>query len=77
MANRRKIQVKVVPSARHARVEESAEGPWKVHVQAPAKEGKANEALVKTLANHLNCPKSAIDLKSGHTSRVKTLVIPS
>ncbi len=45
----------------------------KIRLAAPPVDGKANEALVKFVAETLNLPKSAVTLKSGQTSRRKVL----
>ena len=40
---------------------------------APPVDAAANEALVKFLARHLDCPRNRVELVRGHTSRHKTL----
>lgn len=45
------------------------------HVKAPAVEGKANEALLKFLAEVFNTSKSSITLLKGQSSRYKTIEI--
>lgn len=47
-----------------------------IALHAPATEGKANEELVEFLSDKLNIPKTFINLKRGHNSRVKHLEIP-
>lgn len=47
----------------------------KIRLAAPPVDGKANEALVKFLAEALHLPKSAVTLKSGQTSRRKVLEV--
>ena len=47
-----------------------------IALHAPATEGKANEELVEFLSEKLNIPKTFINLKRGHNSRVKHLEIP-
>ena len=42
---------------------------------APPVDGKANEALIKFIAETLHLPKSAVNLKSGQTSRRKVLEV--
>ena len=44
---------------------------WKVRVAAPAESGKANDALVRLLAERLGLPKTGVELVSGHTRRDK------
>jgi uncharacterized protein YggU (UPF0235/DUF167 family) len=52
-------------------------GAWKVWVHAPPVDQAANEAVCKLLANALHVSPSAISVIRGHTSREKTLSIPS
>ncbi len=47
----------------------------KIRLAAPPVDGKANEALVKFVAEVLGLPKSAVNLKSGQTSRCKVLEV--
>jgi len=47
----------------------------KIRLAAPPVDGKANEALVKFVAGVLRLPKSAVNLKSGQTSRRKVLEV--
>ena len=47
----------------------------KIRLSAPPVDGKANEALIKFIAETLHLPKSAVNLKSGQTSRRKVLEV--
>lgn len=47
-----------------------------IALHAPATEGKANEELIDFLADKLNLPKTFINLKRGHNSRVKHIEVP-
>lgn len=47
----------------------------KIRLHAPALEGRANEALIRFLADSLKLPKSAITLTHGQTSRRKLLEV--
>lgn len=47
----------------------------KIRLAAPPVDGKANEALVRFVAEALGLPKSAVHLKSGQTSRRKVLEV--
>ena len=46
-----------------------------IRVTAPAEGGKANEAVVKLLADELDIPKSAVVIKRGETSRNKLIAL--
>jgi len=47
----------------------------KVKLTAPPVNGAANKMCIKYLANILNIPKSKFEIISGHTSRIKHLLI--
>ena len=47
----------------------------KIRLAAPPVDGKANEALIKFMAERLDLAKSAVTLKSGQTSRRKVLEV--
>ena len=47
----------------------------KIRLAAPPVDGKANDALVKFMANTLGLARSAVSLKSGQTSRRKVLEV--
>ena len=47
----------------------------KIRLAAPPVDGKANEALIKFVADTLGLPKSAVTIKSGQTSRRKALEV--
>jgi uncharacterized protein len=52
-------------------VEIGADGALMIYVREQAVEGKANEAVVKLLAEHLDVPRNRVELTSGATSRLK------
>ncbi len=70
----KQIKVKVIPNAKKNRVVES-EGMFKVYVNAPAVEGKANKALIELLAEHFNVRKSAVRIVRGEKAREKVVEI--
>lgn len=49
----------------------------KIKLQAQPIEGKANEALIRFLAERLNISRSALVITHGHTSRLKQIAINS
>ena len=66
-----KISVRIKPNAKVDSVEKNPDGEYLVRVKAPAKEGKANEALVKTLGRYFHIPKSRVSIISGLGSKNK------
>ena len=72
-----RIKVKTTPRSRVVRLDNpEPDGVWQARVQAPPVDGKANEAVVRLLAERFDVPKSRIALVSGETSRLKTFEIP-
>jgi len=67
-----KIQVTVKP---HSKTEElSREGDsFTVKVREPPREGKANQAAIKLLAEYFGVPQSQIRILSGFRSRNKII----
>lgn len=47
----------------------------KIRLAAPPVDGKANEALLRFLAQRLDIPRQRISLKSGQTSRQKVVEV--
>jgi uncharacterized protein (TIGR00251 family) len=70
-----RIWVTVKPQARKEEVRKIAEGEYIVLLRAPAREGKANEALIALLANHFSVPKSSVKIIRGQRSRKKLVEI--
>ena len=67
-----KIQVKVKAGARENRVSFDKENSlYTVSTKVQPIEGKANEAVVKLLSEHLKVAKSEIKLKTGARSKIK------
>jgi uncharacterized protein len=69
------FQARVQPRASRDEVAGVMDGAIKVRLQAPAVEGRANEALCEYLAGLLKRPKSAVRILSGERSRTKRIAI--
>lgn len=67
--------VKVKPNAKTQKIEEAGDGSLIVHLKSPPVDGKANEELIKLLAQKFDVPKSSISIKSGLSSRNKLIEI--
>lgn len=65
----------MVPNAKRSEVVGVHGEAIKVKVQAPAMDGKANEALLDFLAEKLGLPRRTVQLLSGEKSRDKTVGI--
>jgi uncharacterized protein (TIGR00251 family) len=66
-----RLRLRVSPGARSAEVVGRHGEAWKVRVAAPAEAGRANEAVVRLLADTLSLPRDAVTLVSGHGARDK------
>lgn len=69
------LSVRVQPRASRDEIAGEMGGALKVRLQAPAVEGRANEALVEFLAQLLKRPRSAVRILSGDRSRTKRVEI--
>ncbi len=71
-----RILVKAKPKSKLEYVRRSADFEVTVAVKEAPEKGKANEAIIKSLAVVLNIPASSIILISGQASRRKVFEIP-
>jgi uncharacterized protein (TIGR00251 family) len=69
------FQVRVQPRASKDEITGEMGGALKVRLQAPAVEGRANEALVEFLAQLLKRPRTAVRILSGDRGRTKRVEI--
>ncbi len=69
-----KIQVKVKPSSKTEELSQEGDS-FIVKVKEPPKEGKANQAVIKLLAEHFGVPKSQVRILSGFRSRSKVIEV--
>lgn len=66
------VVVTVKPGSRKGPlVEVAPDGQLTIYVREPAVDGKANDAVARLLAAHLQLPRSRVELISGTTSRLK------
>lgn len=70
-----RISARVRANSREEKVEKISDGQFAVHVRAPAKEGMANEAVIKALGAYFNIPKSRIRIAKGLGSKNKIIDI--
>lgn len=69
------LSLKVQPRASSNAVVGPAGHELRVRVTAPPVDAAANEALVRLLAEQLDCPRNRIELVRGHTSRHKVVKV--
>jgi uncharacterized protein (TIGR00251 family) len=66
-----RVRLRVSPGANSAHVVGRHGEAWKVRVAAPAEGGRANEAVVRLLAETLSIPREDVTLVSGLGARDK------
>jgi uncharacterized protein (TIGR00251 family) len=69
------LLVRVIPRAKRTELAGTRDGHLLIRLAAPPVEGAANEALVEFLSRRLNCPRRAIHILSGHSSRTKRIKV--
>jgi uncharacterized protein len=67
------LSVKLQPRASSNEIGEALGTELRVKVTAPPVEAAANEALVRLLADQLDCARNRVELVRGHTSRHKVI----
>ena len=67
-----KLQVKVKPNSKTQEVSQEGNS-FAVKVKEPAREGRANLAVIELLAEHFDVPKSKVRILSGFRSRNKVI----
>jgi uncharacterized protein (TIGR00251 family) len=70
-----RLIVKVTPKAKLNKIVRADKQTYHIYTTAPPDKGKANQAIVKLLAKHLNLPKSSLTIIKGQTSRQKIIQI--
>ena len=70
-----RLELRVVPGATRPGVVGRHGAAWKVRVAAPPEGGRANDALVRLLAETLGLPRRDVALIAGHTSRDKVVTV--
>ena len=74
-ASSTRLRVRVSPGARRGGVAGRVGEVWKLRVTAPAEGGRANEAVVRLLAEAVDVPRRQVALVSGHTARDKIVAV--
>ncbi len=70
-----RLTVQIMPNAKKSEVIGVLDDALKIRLHAQPIEGKANDALVRFLADVLDVPKSAVTITHGHTSKRKMIEI--
>ncbi len=69
------LAIKLQPRASSNEIGAALGDELRIKVIAPPVDAAANEALVRLLAETLDCPRNRIELVRGHTSRHKTVKV--
>ena len=69
------LKVRVSPRARRPGIGGRHGDAWKVRVAEPPEDGRANEAVLRLLAETLDVPRARLALVSGHASREKVVLL--
>ena len=69
------LSIKVQPRASKNEIGEALGAELKVKVTAPPVDSAANEAVLRLLAEVLDCPRGGVQLVRGNTSRHKQILI--
>lgn len=70
-----RLTLRVSPGAKRSAVVGRHGAGWKVRVAAPAEGGRANQAVVRLLADSLDVAAAQVEIVSGHASRDKTICL--
>jgi uncharacterized protein len=75
VAESTRLQLRVSPGASRAAVVGRHGAAWKVRVAAPPEAGRANEAVLRLLADTLQLARRDVELVAGHASRDKVVSV--
>jgi uncharacterized protein (TIGR00251 family) len=70
-----RVSVRLTPRAARNEIVGFEGETLRVRVTAPPLEGRANEALVRLLAERLGTSRGAVEVVSGHTARQKVVAV--
>ena len=68
-----RLTVHVTPSARRARVVLVEPGRFRIAVTAPARDGRANAAVIELLGEYFRVPRSRVRIVRGQAGRHKVV----
>jgi len=70
-----RLSVQIAPNAKKTEVIAFTDEAVRIRLHAPPVDGKANEALIRFIAEALHIPKSAVQITHGFTSKRKLLEV--
>jgi len=70
------LQIKVKPNARDSLLVAPVSGDiWLARLKSPPVDGKANQELIRLVAEFFDCAKSCVSIKSGAGARIKRVQV--
>ena len=76
MPNSKQIfNIRVIPRARVNSITADADGTLRVHTTTAPTDGKANDAVIRALADYWKIPRSQIKIVRGQTSHNKVVEV--
>jgi hypothetical protein len=70
-----RILVKVKPNSKHEKIEKINNQEFVLWVRQPAKEGRANQAVIEFLSEYFGVAKRRIEIIRGHKNKNKIIDI--
>ena len=70
------LLVKAKPNARVSALALQDDCTWLAQLKAPPVDGKANAELIALVAKQFGCAKSAVDIRTGASSKLKRVFVP-
>jgi uncharacterized protein len=69
------ISIKTIPNSKKVEITKLDEKNYRIKLDAPPKEGRANLRLVEILSEYFNVPKSMVHIVRGEKSKEKIIKI--
>ena len=69
------LRLRVSPGATRSEIVGRHGEAWKIRVRAVPEDGRANRAVVDLLAETLEIPRGSIEIRRGHASRDKSVLV--
>lgn len=70
-----RLTIQAKPNSKHPGVEKTGEHAYRVAVREPAQDGRANEAVVHTIAKYLDIPPSRVRIIRGSRGQRKVVEV--
>ncbi|HSV94957.1 MAG TPA: DUF167 domain-containing protein [Spirochaetia bacterium] len=71
-----RLTILAKPKKKQEKIVQIAPNIYAVSVKEPPINGRANEAIIKSLSQYFSISRSKITLISGHTSQIKIVEVP-